>query len=226
MAGIRISYLGTTLGNYYARVYKWSSTPGTELTHLWDNTAGAWDTIDNVATADAKIAMTEQFHKDFFVHTANLDEYTGWVTVTVHDDDDANDGVVQITELYIVDGAQVALQELYELSAVVVTDSRTFRLPADGSDALNVISVETGSTATLAMDFGKVLNQASSLSAVSSVAVGTGSALTISNSVIDGTKTRVHFDVVASTSGDRVIVVTVTTTDGQTIVGEGHLEIT
>ena len=226
MAGIRVSYLGATAGDYYVRVYKWSTTAGTELTQLWNQTESVFETIGDVADADAKIDMSEQFYGDYFVHTPNLDEYTGWVTVTVHNDGDANDAVVKIEELYIVDGAQVALQELYELSAVVVADGRTFKLPTDGKDALNIISIETGSTATLAMDFSRVLNSAATLSAVSSVAVGTGSALTIANSVVDGTKQKVHFDVTASTSGDRVIVATVTTTDGQTIVGEGHLEIT
>lgn len=224
MAGVRIAYQAATGGNYYASIARWSSTAGEVFTYFWNNVTEAW--AISVTPPNDKIALSELATGDYYAHSPNLDEYTGWICLRIHDDDDPSDAIVKVENLYVVDGAYVALQEMYELSTVVVTDSRTFRLPADGSDALNVISMETGSTATLAMDFGKVLNQAASLSAVSSVAVGTGSALTISNSVIDGTKTRVHFDVVASTSGDRVIVVTVTTTDGQTIVGEGHLEIT
>ena len=91
MAGVRISYKDATLGNFYARVYRWSSTAGTGLTHLWDDAAGEWDTIDNVASADAKIDLAEQFYGDYFAHTVNLDEYTGWISVTIHDDDGAND---------------------------------------------------------------------------------------------------------------------------------------
>ena len=226
MAGVRISYKDATLGNFYARVYRWSSTAGTGLTHLWDDAAGEWDTIDNVASADAKIDLSEQFYGDYFAHTANLDEYTGWITVTIHDDDDANDAVQQITEMYIVDGAQVALPELYLQSSAIITGNRTWKLPADGTDAPNIISVESGTTVTLAMDFTKVLNAAASVATVTSVIVGSGSSLTASSTAIDGTKRQVHFDVTAASTGDRLMVVTITTTDGQTIVGEGHLEIT
>lgn len=76
------------------------------------------------------------------------------------------------------------------------------------------------------MDFTKVLNAAASVATVTSVIVGSGSSLTASSTAIDGTKRQVHFDVTAASTGDRLMVVTITTTDGQTIVGEGHLEIT
>lgn len=224
MAGVRIAYTAATGGDYYASIGRWSTTAGETINYTWNNDTEAWAL--SVSSPDDKIDLTELATGDYYAHSPNLDEYTGWICIRIHDDADPSDTIVKVDNIYIVDGAQVALEELYAVSSVVVGTGRTWKLPSDGTDALNIVSIETGSTATLAMDFSRVLNTSATLTAVSSVTVTTGSALTISNSVIDGSKTNVHFDVTAASSGDRLITVTVTTIDGQTLVGEGHLEIT
>lgn len=225
-SGVRIVYAAATGGTYFANIMRWSTVLGEGWPYEWDNTNSQWVVAGSASAAEKKITMTEQSFGDYIANLVNLDSYTGWVTVRIHNDDDANDVVVKIENVYVTDGGEKHDQELAAQSAYFVGRSRTWVLPDDGSDAPNIIAVETGSTVTVAMDFTWLLNDDTTISSISSVSVVDGSSLTTANNALSQDKKKAHFDATCSTSGDRLMAVTVTTTDGQTIVGEGTLSVT
>lgn len=224
-AGVRIIHVAATGGDYYAHILRWASTAGDGFTYEWDNTNDAWVVAGQGGVNDVKIDLPELSTGDYVKHTDNLDGYTGWICVRIHNDA-VSDTVVDAYNLYVVDGAEVAMPELYNLSSVLVSPARTWTLPLEGGDAPNIIQVEVGSTVTLAMDFSNVVNEGTTIASVSSVSVSDGVSLTTANNVVDQSKLAVHFDATCSTVGQRLMAVTVVTTDGQTIVGEGNLEVT
>lgn len=225
-AGVRIVFMAPTGRDYYASISRWSLNEGEGFTYQWNNTTNAWGVSGAVGVNDMKIPMSELSVQDYYVQTDNLDDYTGWICVRVHNDDNAGDPVEYIDNRYIVNGAEVAMPELYNVSSVLVSPARTWTLPIEGGDAPNIIQVEVGSTVTLAMDFSNVVNEGTTIASVSSVSVSDGVSLTTANNVVDQSKLAVHFDATCSSVGARLMAVTVVTTDGQTIVGEGNLEVT
>lgn len=93
--------------------------------------------------------------------------------------------------------------------------------------AENLIKKKSGEKLAVAMDFGKWLDSSNVLSTIVSITTdfcATSSDVTITSSAISGT--RVVFFVEAGQAGIRyTITVTVTTSVGETLIGDGILVV-
>lgn len=111
-------------------------------------------------------------------------------------------------------------------SPVNVNKQRTWVLDADGEDSLapGIVHQPAGSSVTLAMDFGRLLNPGTSIGSVGAVTEISGTPVTISNQLPSQDRRQAHFTVSALVSGAKYqFRVTVATSDGQTLSGRGYL---
>lgn len=118
------------------------------------------------------------------------------------------------------------------MAQTIINDARVFRLMQtdDGAEAPNIISVDAGAVVTVAMDFSAVLNPGTGLAAVSSVTIATGSSFATpidgSTAVSDDTRQALATVTTASDeAGERKLKFTCTTTDSQTLTGEGYFHV-
>lgn len=112
------------------------------------------------------------------------------------------------------------------VSVVDVGEGRTWVVQADGRVAPTLV-IAANQSVTLAMDFSRNINEGASLATADSATDTSGNALPTSNLVLNGDKTQVYFDVVASdlvAATGYLIRVTATTTDGDTISADGPLQ--
>ena len=111
-------------------------------------------------------------------------------------------------------------------SVVYVSGSRTWTLLGDGSDwyAPNVLTLASNFSGVVAMDFSNVLNPGTGVSSVSSVTDLSGNSLTASTLLPSQDRNAAHFTVSNLVAGTRYeLLVTIGTSDGQTISGRGTL---
>lgn len=111
-------------------------------------------------------------------------------------------------------------------SVVYVSGARTWTLLGDGSDwyAPNVLTLASNFSGVVAMDFSNVLNPGTGVSSVSSVTDLSGNSLTASTLLPSQDRNAAHFTVSNLVAGTRYdLLVTIGTSDGQTISGRGTL---
>lgn len=111
-------------------------------------------------------------------------------------------------------------------SVVYVSGARTWTLLGDGSDwyAPNVLTLASNFAGVVAMDFSNVLNPGTGVSSVSSVVDQSGNALTASSLLPSQDRNAAHFTISSLTANTRYdLLVTIQTSDGQTISGRGTL---
>ena len=111
-------------------------------------------------------------------------------------------------------------------SVVYVSGARTWTLLGDGSDwyAPNVLTLASNFSGVVAMDFSNVLNPGTGVSSVSSVTDLSGNSLTVSTLLPSQDRNAAHFAVSNLVAGTRYdLLVTIGTSDGQTISGRGTL---
>lgn len=111
-------------------------------------------------------------------------------------------------------------------SVVYVSGARTWTLLGDGSDwyAPNVLTLASNFSGVVAMDFSNVLNPGTGVSSVSSVTDLSGNNLTASTLLPSQDRNAAHFTVSNLVAGTRYdLLVTIGTSDGQTISGRGTL---
>lgn len=125
------------------------------------------------------------------------------------------------------------------VSPLGVSQSRTWVLNrwSDAIIANNVVEVGEGAAVVLSMDFGRVLNHlgnaqawppdTSLASVVSAVDITGDPALTFSNVQTSQNRLQAHFTVSSGlvAGNSHTVKVTVTTTDGQTLIGKGLLQV-
>ena len=113
-------------------------------------------------------------------------------------------------------------------SVVDVASSRTWIFQPGSEDALaaNIVMVAAGSTVTLAMDLTEVINPGTSILTVASADDISGNALATSDLAPSQDGKKAHFKVSPTVAGARhEMKVTVTTSDGQTLVRHGILRV-
>lgn len=111
-------------------------------------------------------------------------------------------------------------------SVVYVSGARTWTLLGDGSDwyAPNVLTLASNFAGVVAMDFSNVLNPGTGVSSVSSVVDQSGNSLTASSLLPSQDRNAAHFTISGLTANTRYdLLVTIQTSDGQTISGRGTL---
>ena len=111
-------------------------------------------------------------------------------------------------------------------SVVYVSGARTWTLLGDGSDwyAPNVLTLASNFSGVVAMDFSNVLNPGTGVSSVTSVTDLSGNSLTASTLLPSQDRNAAHFTVSNLVAGTRYdLLVTIGTSDGQTISGRGTL---
>lgn len=111
-------------------------------------------------------------------------------------------------------------------SAAIVSSNRVWRIlkSADGATASNIIQLNSGTTATLEMDFSQVLNPQTSVANVTSAVDASGNGLSLTNAVVAQSRVAAHVDVTTIPAGRYRVRITIATTDTQTFVGEGWIE--
>ena len=204
------------------------------LGFIWDNSAGQWAAAPSLN--DTKISLTEGSAPYTGRYTGGvngtLQTYTGDIVISIHDDV-SGDEVLGTDVVHISAGNPVDIGDIAATttSPVVIDQSRTFFMldSAEYPVAQQRISIISGSTVTIAFDFGDVLNPGTDLaSATPAVVVSqvlSGSAPTISSELVNGNRTQVHCDLSNTTTGSFKLKSTVTTTDGQTLIGLGNLQV-
>lgn len=113
-------------------------------------------------------------------------------------------------------------------SVYQVATARTWVVLGDGEDsyATNVITLPSGASVTLAMDFSGVLNPGTGVSSVTSVTDLSGNALVATSLAPSQDRRKAHFVVSGMTAGTRYeLRVNVATTDSQTLTARGTLRI-
>jgi hypothetical protein len=109
-----------------------------------------------------------------------------------------------------------------------VASARRWNLYGDGEDnyATNVITLPSGGSVVLAMDFSRILNPGTGVSSVSSVTDLSGNNLVPTGLLPSQDRRAAHFTCAGMTAGSRYeLKVVIQTTDGQTISGRGRLRI-
>ena len=111
-------------------------------------------------------------------------------------------------------------------SAAIVGSQRIWRIlrSTDGATASNIIQLVNGTTATLEMDFSEILNPSTSLAGVTAAIDASGNGLVLANMSLAQSRLAAHVDVSNILAGRYRVRITVTTTDTQTLVGEGWIE--
>lgn len=211
------------------------------------------DPVTKANAALALVEGTGIFVGAYTAAFPTLGTYDGAVQVTIHDDSDANDNVIgSPLTITVVDGDPVTalsevtqikgsgwssstdtLEAIYDAAATggasfsetqVVSDDRTFKLlrAADGTEAANVVQMTTDSELTLAFDFSQVLNPGTGIVS-GSVTVTVGSELTIDTVIKSQDVRKLHADVTATTTGNRTLKASATSTDNQALSGTCHL---
>lgn len=113
-------------------------------------------------------------------------------------------------------------------SAVNVSPLRTWVVSRDAEEAFasNIIVVSADSIVVLAMDFSQLLNEGTSITAVSTVEDISGNGLVASELAPSQDKMKAHFKVSPTLEGVRhELKVTISTTDEQTITATGVLRV-
>lgn len=109
-----------------------------------------------------------------------------------------------------------------------VAPARTWNILGDGEDsyATNVITLPSGASVTLAMDFSAVLNPGTGVASVTSVTDLSGNSLVPTSLAPSQDRRKAHFQVAGMTAGTRYeLRVTVATSDSQTLTGRGTLRV-
>lgn len=209
------------------------------LGDTWDTSASNWGS--SVTDANSKIAMTEGTGRNIGSYTTGvsgaLSTYTGYVLVRVHDDD-LSDQVIGVSRMYLSVGE---LQDDVDILSAVsgisasagvvgLAPSRVWALMDEGefSQARNIITVGAGAEVTVGFDFAERLNQGTGLNTITAISVAkteAGSAPSLSSNTIDPTKRQAQVTITSTVLGRYQIKATVTTTDGQTLVGFGWLYV-
>ena len=109
----------------------------------------------------------------------------------------------------------------------MVADQRTWTILEDGGDAPNMIEVVAGThDANYAVSFANILDTGETLSSVTSVAVVSGSAMTIGAGTVDTATTGVEFVITHNANiGERKIQVIADTSENNTLIGQALLVI-
>ena len=113
-------------------------------------------------------------------------------------------------------------------SVVDVADSRTWVFQAGSEDALaaNIVMVAADSTVTLAMDLTEVINPGTAILTVASATDISGNGLATTDLAPSQDAKKAHFKVSPTVAGLRhEMKVSVTTSDGQTLVRHGILRV-
>jgi hypothetical protein len=210
---------GKTLA--YAKIYQ---TTDTGLGDIWDEANQVWDSAP--AAGDEKIPLTEGDAGSYSAFTVQMGDFSGDIFIQIHDEDDS---VVATGATRLVNGTDL---EEGAVSDIVVSDGRTWRLmPSDdGDEAPNVITLDKGVTQTLAMRFGAngtwrgVLNPGTGLASVSTVTM-TGTAVPVDLLKVSQDRTSAHARFTCDSTGERKVTFTCTTTDGDTVKGQGTLVV-
>ena len=113
------------------------------------------------------------------------------------------------------------------MAPISVAQARTWQPLGDGRDAPQIIEVDaTASVITVAMEFGRVLNDHEKLASVTSVAVVSGTSLTTANLVVANDNTTAHADLtLTAVTGERKILWTVEASGGDTLTAEGRINL-
>lgn len=110
------------------------------------------------------------------------------------------------------------------ISPVIVHPSRTFCMhdTGDGTESPNLIEIPDGAATTVAFDFSRVLNPGTGVS-TGSIAASTG--LAFASTAKDQSGKQVHTTITPSTTGERTLTVTATSTDSQPLTGKATLNV-
>lgn len=227
---IKIDYPSNSGRTLFASIHQLA---GAGVGDTWNVSTGDW--ASGPAVADAKVTLTEQSSylagAYFGEITTTLGTYTGDVLVLVHDDTNA-DKVIGSVQTYLSVGDEQSVGNVVTatVSAKDIDRSRMWFLRGSGeySEAPEIIKLTNGTTATLSMAFGKLLNPGTDLSGTPTVVVDTvasGTAPAISNASRSQDSQDAHADFVAAVVGKYKIKVTATTTDSQTFTGFGWLHV-
>lgn len=229
---VSISTTHTTGATLFATLQK-IANDGT-LGDIWDTNAGDW--ASSPSLADTKITLTEGSapYTGRYVGgvSGTLSTYSGDALVTIHDDNNSDlaigQDVIQISSGNPIDISDVAADSS---TPAIIDQTRTWFMRDSGEYpiAQQRVTVNSGSTMTVAFDFKEVLNPGTDLATQTpTVAVETiysGVAPTIASQAIDAQRCQVHFAISNTTAGSFRMKATATTTDGQTLVGLGNLEV-
>lgn len=230
---VSISTTHTTGATLFATLQK--ITDDGTLGDIWDKTAGDW--ASSPTLSDTKITLTEGSapYTGRYVGgvSGTLSTYSGDVVLTIHDDNNSDlaigQDVIQISSGNPIDISDVAADSS---TPNIIDPTRTFFMSDSGEYpvAQQRITVNAGSTVTIAFDFNDVLNPGTDLATQTpTVAVETtysGTAPTIASQAVSAKRTQVHFSISNTIAGGSFrFKATATTTDGQTLVGLGNLEV-
>lgn len=195
----------------------------------WDFTGDAWTS----SQPDA-LALTQNSDDDRLYHrvVGAFSTYSGKIEVLYYD----SSNVLQESETFtLADGVPTDAVTLAsgsggevatDLSLLDIADSRTWKLEpcTTGQTAANVLNVLPGANEWLAFDFGKSLDN-DSINDVTTV-VDVNENATVSTSKVAANRREIHVQLTGFNAGDESILrATVTTAQGQTLVGQGVVQV-
>lgn len=198
--------------------------------NVWATDSSAFETYATVDITDYDIAFTELgTASQIFTATFPSAIAAGTYRIFVKD----GSGTAAEADTYVTDflvewdGTKIVSRSSWaSVSVVDVGEGREWTVERDGRVAPTIVIAATDSV-TLSMDFGRFLNNETSLSTADSVVDQSGNVLTTSNVVLSGDKRKIFFDVAAAdlaASTTYKLRCTGTTTDGNTISADGPLK--
>ena len=211
---------------------KWSYSTG--VGDWWDDTNQVFASAPT--QADVEVAMAEDpSAKGLYFGSTSADltnTYTGYILEVIRDQttDEAlgSTAIPNPKVFYCRNGVkQGAGEALTTLSPDLVGPARLWFARHDFVICREIVECTTSDTAVYAMDFSKAINEGASISSVSSVSDTSGNALPASLATVSKDKMQVHFTVSASDLTANLtytMLVTVVTTDGDTIARSGTLK--
>lgn len=187
----------------------------------WNDTTGAFQ-VGQPAFADV-IQLTEGTGVNAGLYTgfssAALSTYTGPLRRTIHTTTQTLDSVM----VFAANGIEIDAVTSPP-ATIIVAEERTWRIDEGSSLAPNILTEPAGVSATLAMDFSAVLNPGTQLSSITSVIDTSAEALVPTNPRISQDALHAYFDVTGLVDEKTYkLQVTVTTSDGNTLVRTGTL---
>ena len=150
--------------------------------------------------------------------------YTGRILVGTAAAQAAGDVQVGVVEAFIFDGTAETPQTTVPISADRVADERTHFADVDGYQAGNIIEVKQNFAGTLSL--APLLNSKTDILTVDSVSITGAATVTATGLATTADRKRANYTVPAlATVGTYTVLVTITTTDGQTIPTTATLKV-
>jgi len=114
--------------------------------------------------------------------------------------------------------------------AYIIPDAHTFVIRGhDTTAAQNIVTIDADEAVTLAMDFEHVVNYGAVLSSVTTVVTVDADgddAGAATNKAVDTNTYRATWNPPSLSEGGYIVTVTAATTDSETIIGTGILQVT